>query len=418
MGQTSHDAARSFIAMPELDTEVLIIGGGIVGNALAGLLGRSGIACTIIEAAEETESDKHRQADPRALAMTVASKRILQSFDVWKQIPTERLGYFRQMHVWDEAGNGSIDFDSADICQSTIGYIIEQTILQASLDVVLKYMPSVTIHRGTTVKALYWQDDAMTVELDGQTKLRARLVVAADGVHSQARALAGIEYKLHDYQQQAVACVVKTALPHAQIARQRFLTDGPLAFLPMADTHQCGVVWSTTPEYANKLLSMQPDDFNYVLQSAFEYSLGDVEVCSTRASFALKRAQAERYCRDRFVLIGDAAHSIHPMAGQGANMGLLDAASLAQVLREAWQKNKEIGSMRVLRRYERWRKGENMTMMMVVEGLKHLFENQMGPLPLLRSTGMQFINSKSTLKHWIMRRAMGLDGDLPEIARA
>lgn len=403
--------------MPELDTEVLVIGGGIVGNTLAGLLGSSGIACTIIEAAEETESDKHRQADPRALAMTVASRRILQSFNLWRQIPADRLGHFRQMHVWDEAGNGSIDFDSADICQSTIGYIIEQTILQAALDAVLRYMPSVTIHRGATVKALYWHDDAMTVELDGQTKLRARLVVAADGVHSPARALAGIEYKLHDYQQQAVACVVKTALPHAQIARQRFLMDGPLAFLPMAESHQCGVIWSTTPEYANKLLSMQPDDFNYVLQSAFEYSLGEVQASGPRTSFALKRAQAQRYCRDRFVLIGDAAHSIHPMAGQGANMGLLDAASLAQVLLEARLKNKDIGSMRVLRRYERWRKGENMAMMMVVEGLKHLFENQTGPLPLLRSAGMGFINSKSTLKHWIMRRAMGLTGDLPEIAR-
>ncbi|MFQ5659056.1 MAG: UbiH/UbiF/VisC/COQ6 family ubiquinone biosynthesis hydroxylase [Gammaproteobacteria bacterium] len=402
--------------MPEIETEVVIIGAGPVGACLAALLGSQGVNCVVIDAREENTQGRDGQADPRVLALTHASRRILQSFDLWRQLPQQRIGRFRCMHVWDENGKGEIRFDSADLCKQTLGYIVEQSQLQHHLDRILEYLPCVSVFRGASPKGLVWGKEWLTVTLDNQS-FNARVVVAADGIHSWTRRFADIGYRLHDYKQQAVACTVTTALPHEQVARQRFLTNGPLAFLPLADSNRCGIVWSTSTHHARQLLDLDKENFNRVLQSSFANTLGEIIESGPRSCFPLQRAQAEHYCKERLVLAGDAAHSIHPLAGQGANLGLLDAASLGQVLLEARSRQKDIGNMRVLRRYERWRKGENRFMMVLCEGLKTLFETQTTPLPLLRNTGLDLVNSSSPVKHFIMRHAMGLAGDLPAIAR-
>ena len=241
--------------------------------------------------------------------------------------------------------------------------------------------------------------------------------MGADGSNSPSRELAGIRSQVHDYQQHAVACLVRTALGHEDVARQRFLGKGPLAFLPMHDEKQCGVVWSTSPEQAGELMQMDEAEFNRSLQEAFQHSLGEVQQSEQRRSFPLRRAQAEHYCMEAFVLIGDAAHSVHPLAGQGANLGLLDAASLAQLVIQAHSKKLNIASRRVLRGYERWRKVENRSMMMIFEGFKYAFENQSSPLPQVRNQALDLANSIVPLKHTIMRHAMGLAGDLPELAK-
>lgn len=402
--------------MTGLDAEVLIVGGGPAGATLAGLLGSKGIECIVIDAAARpplTDS-----ADPRTLAVTLASAHILGGFGLWERLPAGRLGHFRRMLVWDANGKGRIGFDCDELGQSTLGYVIEQSVLQKGLDEVMDFFPSVTVYRNETVQALEWETDGIRVIPENGRPLRARLVVAADGFNSGIRDLAGIDYYIHDYNQTAVACVVTTESAHEDVARQRFLTHGPLAFLPMAAKNRCAVIWSTLPGRAQELARMEAAEFNVELQEAFEGTLGQILDSGPRAMFPLKRARAARYCKDRLALIGDAAHSIHPLAGQGANLGLLDAASLAQTLLQAGYKQKDIGNRSILRKYERWRKGENELMMTVMDGFKYLFEKQTEPLPLVRNTGMKLVDGAGPVKHWIMRRAMGLSGDLPDAARA
>ena len=400
-----------------LDAEVIIVGGGPVGATLAGLLGQQGIDCIVIEAGRREPAQPDDIPDPRALALTLSSRNILASFNAWNRLPPDRLGCFRRMHVWDENGKGEIRFDCEELCESSLGYIVEQPVLQDTLFKVLEFIPRVSFCIGEKPSQIDWGSNTVTVRLN-ERQLRARLLVAADGVHSGTREFAGIGYTVHDYQQTAIACVVNTELPHGETARQRFMREGPLAFLPLADPHQCGIVWSTEPDYADQLLAMDADQFNRTLWTAFAGRLGEIQSSGKRVGFPLQRAQAESYCKDRIALVGDAAHCVHPLAGQGVNLGLLDAASLAQVLLEAKKKDRDIGIMRGLRRYERWRKGENRLMMMIFEGFKYLFENQTVPVPLIRNMGLNMVDRNLTIKHMIMRRAMGLEGDLPLAARA
>lgn len=402
--------------MKGLDAEVLIVGGGTAGATLAGLLGSKGVECIVCDAGKTTSVNE--TVDPRALAITVASANILTDFGLWDRLPAERIGYFRRMLVWDANGRGNIGFDCKDLSQQTLGYIIEQSVLQKALDDVMDFFPSLCVYRNESVMALEWDDDAIRVIPENNRPLRTKLVVAADGFNSRTRDLAGIDHLIHDYNQSAVACVVTTQSPHDEVARQRFLGDGPLAFLPMAVKNRCAVIWSTLPDRARSLAQMEADEFNLELQDAFANTLGQIQDSGPRAVFPLKRARAAQYCKDRLVLIGDAAHSVHPLAGQGANLGLLDAACLAQTLLLARQKRKDFGNRSILRKYERWRKGENEIMMMVMDGFKYLFETDNEPLPLMRNTGMNLVDSSGPVKHWIMRRAMGLAGDLPDAARA
>ena len=404
--------------MAHIDAEILIIGAGPVGCTLAALLGKAGIECTLLNTTAGAAAKTDSGPDPRALALTHASVRILQNFALWRQLPEERIGHFSAMQVWDENGTGRVEFNSAELCESRLGHIVEQTLIQTGLDKVIAALPAVTVHTDLVVLELSKQDDKITIALNDGRRLSAGLIVAADGVHSQVRELAGIEYKIHDYGQSAMACVVHTSLPHEHIARQRFLTHGPLAFLPMAESNQCGIVWSTLPEHAQHLLNSEESAFKTELQQAFDHTLGEVVACGPRVVFPLKRAQAKCYCQDRLALVGDAAHSVHPLAGQGFNLGLLDAASLFEVIQAAKQRHKDAGTLPVLRRYERWRKGENYFMMMAFEGFKYLFENQSRPVPQLRNAGMHAFNHLPPLKQKVMRWAMGLEGDLPELARA
>ncbi|MEX2525553.1 MAG: UbiH/UbiF/VisC/COQ6 family ubiquinone biosynthesis hydroxylase [Gammaproteobacteria bacterium] len=400
-----------------MEDDVLIVGGGLTGSLLALLLGRAGMHSTIIEANPAPPEREPESTDPRALTLTQATRNILESVDVWRRLPTERIGRFEHMEVWDEAGSGRVRFDCETVGAGELGYVVEQPVLQAALDRITDVHPGITFLRGVRVQQLQYEGERAEVTLDDGRRLNAALIVAADGIHSPTRELAHIDYRFHDYRQQAVACVVRTELPHDRTARQRFLKNGPLAFLPLPDPHDCGIVWSTEPGHARELLDMAAEDFQRTLGEAFEYSLGKILDSGPRGGFPLGRAQAECYCRGRLVLIGDAAHCIHPLAGQGANMGFLDAASLAEVLTAARDRKRDIGGHAVLRKYERWRRGENYLMMMVLEGFKILFENETRPVSLLRNLGMNAFDSVPVIKNRIMRRAMGLEGDLPAVAR-
>jgi len=298
-----------------------------------------------------------------------------------------------------------------------MGYIVEQRIIEQALESVLNKTNHISWYRPVETKFLEAGKDKICVGLDDGRQLSATLLVAADGQFSTIRRLAGINFKIHDYHQHALACVVETEFPHQEVARQRFLSRGPLAFLPMVRANQCGIVWSTTPEHAAELKALDEKSFGIALAEAFEYHAGAIIKTGPRATFPLARAQADEYCRPRLVLVGDAAHRIHPLAGQGANMGLLDVASLAELIFQAREKGRDIGAFSVLRKYERWRKTENSSMMISVEALKYLFENKTTTLSWLRNAGMDVFDSIKPIKCGVMKHAMGLSGDLPDIAR-
>jgi 2-octaprenylphenol hydroxylase len=401
--------------MAIIKTEILIVGAGPVGATLAGLLANEGVQCTLLDARDlNSEPD---ETDPRGLALTHASKNILSNIRVWDEIPEQCLGKVMAMKVWDENGEGQIKFDANDISHSCLAYIVEQGVLENHLWQCLNDIQSLDFKTGTRVEAISREAERVLISTDKGEQYSARLIVAADGSNSHCRKLAGIIHTEHDYSQTALACKIETELPHQNIARQRFLTGGPLAFLPQAEAHHCSIVWSMSPGRAQELLKIDKDDFKAILESEFDSTLGKIQDVKGLCSFPLKRAYANTYCMDRIVLVGDAAHSIHPLAGQGANLGLLDAACLAEVILQAKVRHRDPGARLVLRKYERWRKGENMQMMWMMDGFKYLFENQAKPWPNLRNYGLDMVNSITPLKHIIMRRAMGLEGDLPIIAR-
>ena len=398
------------------DTELVIIGGGVVGGAMALLAASGGIDCILVERNRRPAVEASAE-DARVLAMTLASRNILFGAQAWQRLEARDIGLFRHMRVWDENGAGSLFFDSADIGQPALGYIVRQNLLVDALESVRAGLPGLSVYAGAEPAALQNAGNTVRVDLDDGRSVSAKLLVAADGTGSTIRQLAGIGYPIHRYRQTAVAGIVRTELKHEQVARQRFLTNGPLAFLPMAEPNLCGVVWSTAPGHADELLALDQATFQQALGEAFEHTLGAVTDVTVRQSFPLMRAQAQRYCADRIALVGDAAHCVHPLAGLGANLGLLDVAGLFQLINAAVTNRHDPGSSAVLREYERWRRGENFMVMMTLEGLKYLFENQTLPVPGLRNAGMELFNSIQALKNFTVRRATGLAGDLPAMVR-
>ena len=410
-----HESGTRRRARPSApDTELLIIGGGVIGATMGLLAASGGMDCILVERNSPPVDDKPVE-DARVLALTAASRKILTRVRAWQQLAEQDIGLFRQMHVWDENGSGSLHFDSAAIGLPALGHIVPQNLLVSALESVRVGLPGISVHTGAEPSHLTDAGNAIRVTLSDGREVSAKLLVAADGTRSKVRQLAGIGYPVHRYRQAAVAGIVRTELNHGQVARQRFLSNGPLAFLPMADPNRCGVVWSTAPEHADELLAMDDTDFLQALEEAFESTLGALSDVGVRQGFPLQRAQARRYCTERIALVGDAAHCVHPLAGLGANLGLLDVAALFQVITAAGAKRRDPGGSAVLRKYERWRKGENYMVIMALEGLKYLFETQALPIPGLRNAGMELYNSLQSLKNFTMRRATGLAGDLPDL---
>ena len=402
-----------------VDSEVVVVGGGVVGATLAALLARAGIRTAVVEAAAaQPPPDTDDEDRQRALALTCASERILRAAGAWERLDQDGLGHFRAMEVWDAAGRGAIRFDAAAICEPTLGYIVGSRVLQAALEGALRTQSLIAWHRPCKLTGLHLESERALVELDDGTRLTTRLVVGADGAASLVRRLAGIDDHSRTYGQSALVCSVRTERPHEDTARQRFLPTGPLAFLPLADPHRCSIVWSTTPDEAARLLDAREEEFRVRLCEAFDARLGAVTWVGPRAAYPLTRAHAERYVHPRLALVGDAAHRIHPLAGQGANLGLLDAASLAEVLERAAAADRDPGALPVLRRYERWRRGENLAMQLAMDGFKHLFGSQSLLLRRLRNSGLRLTDALPPVKRLIMLRAMGVIGDLPRIARA
>ncbi|MGH8546157.1 MAG: UbiH/UbiF/VisC/COQ6 family ubiquinone biosynthesis hydroxylase, partial [Gammaproteobacteria bacterium] len=354
--------------------------------------------------------------DARVLALTRASEQVLRAVGAWQHIIAEPPGVFREMLVWDAGGEGRIHFDSAEVGEPLLGRIVRSQMIEAALDMVLRHLPLVSTYRGSGLRTFVRGQDKLRIVLADGSQLRPNLLVGADGGESTVRTLAGIAQCVHDYRQTALACTAVTERPHGDTARQRFLAGGPLAFLPLADPHRCAIVWSLPHAEAQRIIGMSDAEFRRALEGGIDGALGTVVDSGPRRGFPLSRAHAERYVEPHLALIGDAAHRIHPLAGQGANLGLMDAAALAEVILDAKAGRQDIGALRVLRRYERWRKGENLAMMWLLDGFNELFAAGALPLRIMRNAGLTLANTAGPVKRRIIRRAMGIEGDLPRLA--
>jgi len=383
--------------------DVIIVGGGMVGATLAvALATESALKIALIEAYQPKKLMESDQPDLRVSALTQASETLLKNLKIWPQLIPSRISQFTDMKVWETQSN-TLHFDSADIGESHLGHIIENRHLQqASLE---RCQQLHNIDLICPVKPQSRQGNTLTLE-DGR-ELTASLIVGADGAMSPLREWAGIEVKGWNYQQTALVCTVTTEQPHDNTARQRFLSEGPLAFLPLADSHQCSIVWSNSTEEAELLNQLDDDAFKTIMAKAFEFSLGDISDISQRASFPLKLRHAEHYVEAGFALVGDAAHTIHPLAGQGVNIGFLDAATLAEIVLEAAQKGRDIASLHTLNKYQRRRKADNLIMQMTMDAFKKTFGSELYPVRWARRFGLKMVNQQSMLKNIFMRQALG-----------
>ena len=389
--------------------DVAIVGGGIVGGTLACALAPH-LRIALIEP-RATASDARRVS-----AITLASRRILQNTGVWSHIAPAAIHPMRRMQIGDARGSGQLTFDAADVAQDELGFIVENRAIEAAIAAQLATAPNLT-RISHALKAFTAHTDAAIVRLDDGIQLETRLVVGADGARSTTRTLAGIALEGASYDQAAIVCEIRTERAHAGTAFQRFLPTGPLALLPL-DHDRSSIVWSADAAFAQALLTLDDAAFAARLAEASARVLGDVLQIGPRLSFPLGHARAQHYVRARVALCGDAAHSIHPLAGQGLNLGLLDAASLTAVVRDAAAARRDIGALTNLRRYERWRKGDNLAMFAVTDGLKRLFQAQSTWLTWGRNRGFDAVDRIPPLKRLLMTRAMGLGGDLPPLARA
>jgi len=396
--------------------DVLISGGGMVGTTLACALQHSGMKIGLIEANPPADIHGDDPVELRVSAITRASQQIFTALEAWPGMAARRISPFREMHVWDGGGEGVIHFDAAELGEDALGHIVENAVVQRALWDALQAGGGIELLCPAAVTALQRDGDGIACRLQDGRELRARLLVGADGAQSRVRHFARIQARGWSYDQQAVVTTVVTEGSHCETAWQRFLPTGPLAFLPLHDGRS-SIVWSTTPQQARQLLADDEQSFCRQLESAFAATLGRIESCGERAAFPLRLQYVDSYVQPGLALIGDAAHSVHPLAGQGVNLGILDAACLAEVLLDARAQGGDIAALKVLRRYERWRKGHNLLMMGAMDGFKRLFGTTWEPLRWARGAGMNLTNSLPPLKQLIMNHAMGRSGDLPALAR-
>lgn len=407
--------------MTQQHTDILIVGAGMVGLSAALALAATGLKITLLDS-QPAPSGKPLEGvddyDPRVSALTCASQQILETLGAWPLMAAQRVSVYTDMAVWDGEGSGQIHFSCRDLHEPALGHIVENRVTVAALQQVAETVENLRCYYGVQISAMSEVSEGVRTLTDstGQ-QWQAALVVGADGALSKVRQLAAIPLWEWDYGHHALVSTVTTAQSHQQTAWQCFTETGPLAFLPLDQDDHCSIVWSTTPDHARDLMQLDDAAFCAALSTAFEHRLGEVTSVAPRFSFPLRQRHAQYYVQSGLAVIGDAAHTIHPLAGQGVNIGLLDAAVLAEVVASAHARGEDVGAEYVLKRYQRQRHSENLQMSAAMEAFRRLYGYQHPWLKLIRNTGMNWIDRSGALKQHIVMQAMGLQRGLPALAR-
>jgi 2-polyprenylphenol 6-hydroxylase len=407
------------------DFHILVIGGGMVGACAAALAASNrdleALRVAVLERTPPAPIPPGADVDLRVSAVSRASERILSAIGAWELIGAEHVSAYSEMKVWDASvkphGPGAVHFSASASSEPNLGYIVENRRIQSALYDCEPFRQRVATLSGELAALEFDQGEAGAVLTDGR-RISASLIIGSDGADSPSRKMAGVEAGGWAYPQDAFVTHVRTERSHERTAWQRFLAAGPIAFLPLVDGRS-SIVWTTKPEHAAQLVQGAAERVALEIEAAIDGVLGKVEIAGPRAAFPLRLAHARSYCRERFALIGDAAHAVHPLAGQGVNLGFLDCAALIEVLGDAVAasgRDESMAELRTLRRYERWRKSENAIALGLIDGLNRLFGASSELVGWARRLGLSTVNRSGFAKRFFMGRAMGTHGELPRIA--
>ncbi|WP_291970386.1 FAD-dependent 2-octaprenylphenol hydroxylase [Candidatus Symbiopectobacterium sp.] len=393
--------------------DVVIAGGGMVGLALACGLQQSGLLIAVLEQRTPPQTAADGAYALRVSAINAASECLLRHIDVWQEIEAQRISPYNAMYVWDKDSFGNIHFEGEAYGFSRLGHIIENDVIQRALWQRAEKAKDITLMAPAVLQQVAWGENEAFITRDDGTMLTARLVVGADGAHSWLRQQADIPLTFWDYGHHALVATVRTEHPHDGVARQVFHGDGILAFLPLAEANLCSIVWSLPPLQAESMLALPKEAFDQQLAIAFDTYLGRCTTISARQTHPLTGRYARSFAAHRLALVGDSAHTIHPLAGQGVNLGFMDVATLIAEIKRLQGQGKDFGQYLYLRRYERQRKHSAALMLASMQGFRELFNGENPAKKLLRDIGLTLANRLPGVKPVLVRQAMGLN-DLPE----
>lgn len=394
----------------ERSADVLIVGAGIAGLSLAIALSKSDCHVVVIDGADRPKPVNAGVAlndwDLRVSALTPTSIRFLESLGVWQRIPSERTAPYQAMCVWDADGTGRITFNAEDVAAPCLGHIVENRQTVQALLECAEACSGVELRWQSALESLSRIPDGWSIDCAGDQRLSAQLVVAADGARSKVRQLTAQPTRDWDYHQSAIVGTVALSSPHQATCWQAFLSTGPLALLPLPDPSKVALVWSLDVQEHAGVAALSDTAFIEALNQALGPLAPHAEAVGTRVSFPLKQSHAIDYVDDALVLVADAAHSIHPLAGQGINLGLSDVRILAQELLAGCAGGLTVSSPVALKRYQRQRKSENLAMMAAMEGFKRGFGSPHPAAVILRNIGLNMVERQPLLKRWFMRQAI------------
>jgi 2-octaprenylphenol hydroxylase len=424
--------------------DVLIVGAGMVGLTLALAL-RKQTQLKVAIADTKAITELTEEPEVRVSAINAASKQIFINLGVWSAIAESRLQPYQHMHIWDKAGYGKLEFSASDdisfsannLVNNDLGTIIENNVIRNALWHKAQADEGITFFTDEAITNIGQGENEVFVSFSSQMPITAKLVAGADGAHSWVRNKMNMPMAFRDYDHHAIVATIACEQGHQNTAWQVFLPTGPLALLPLSseksseksteesreessqkpNSHLCSIVWSTSPDDAQRLLSLSPEEFAKEITAATDGKVGKISLESERYTHPLTMRLAHDFIKEQIVLVGDAAHTMHPLAGQGVNLGLLDAVALAQTLSESSRESTSIQAKQ-LKAFARWRKTEATEMIAVMEMIKQTFTPQQKPLQILRGLGMSLLDKISPIKNQLLKQALGHKSNLPELAKA